>query len=58
MKGMMNDQKHPNGECAGRDIPDRGNGTGVTDTYGADKGALGRGFTDRSSISSDTKSDR
>lgn len=57
-KHMMNDQRLPNGECAGRDLPDRGTGTGVTDSYGAGNGALDRGFTDRSSISSHTKSDK
>lgn len=56
-KHMMNDQILPNGECAGRDLPDRGTGTGVTDTYGAGGGALDRGFTDRSSIKGDTRSD-
>jgi hypothetical protein len=58
MTGPINDQNLPNGECAGRDLPDRGMMTGVTETYGADKGALNRGFTDRASITGDTKSDR
>lgn len=46
----MNDKRFPDGECEGRDLPDRGIGTGVTDTYGAGKGGLARGFTDASGI--------
>lgn len=54
----MKDQKMPDGECHGREIPDRGVTTGVTDTHGAGKGALKRGFTDCQRIGKDTKSDK
>lgn len=48
----------PNGEVQGdnKAIPDRGTGTGVSDTYGAD---LTIGATNRiGGITSDTKSDK
>lgn len=32
---MEKDQKLPDGTCHGRDLPDCGVSTGVTDTYGA-----------------------
>ncbi len=53
----MEDQKMPDGTCHGKDLPDRGVSSGVSDTYGAKNGDLERGFSGRSSIGKDTRSD-
>jgi len=58
MSGDKNGQRLPDGKCHGRDLPDRGVSTGVEDTYGAGKGGLKRGYTDRQGISNATKSDK
>lgn len=50
----MKDQKRPDGTAHGNDLPDAGNRTGVTDTYGAN---LNKGYNPGGSIASDTKSD-
>lgn len=54
----MQDKKMPDGKCEGRDLPDRGATTGVTDTYGAGKGSFDKGYTDNKGIRSSTQSDR
>lgn len=54
----QNDQKLPDGKCHGREMPDRGTSTGVTDTYGAGNGALNRGFTDRAPMGRGTETKR
>lgn len=46
--------QRPTGMTGGKDIPDRGARTGVTDTYG---GNLEQGYNGGGSISSATKSD-
>lgn len=56
-RNEKNDQKLPNGKVAGRDLPDKGSRTGVTDTYGTSDGDLGRGYSGGESIVKDTKSD-
>lgn len=58
MSGPKDQQKLPDGKCHGNDLPDRGVSAGVTDTYGAGKGGLNNGFTDRKDISGATKSDK
>jgi hypothetical protein len=58
MAGPKNDQKRPNGECFGRDLPDKGCKTNVSDTYGVGDGDLCRGFTGGEKIGKDTKSDK
>jgi hypothetical protein len=55
---MKKDQRLPNGKCEGRDLPDRGVNSGVTDTYGAGKDGLGKGYTGGTSIRKDTGSDK
>lgn len=54
----MKDKKWPDGKCEGRDLPDRGVSTGVTDTYGVGKDDLGKGYTGGQSIRKDTGSDK
>ena len=56
MSGPMNNQKMPSGECHGRDLPDRGNRTGVTNDYGAG-GAMDTGHMGAERMGSATKSD-
>ena len=58
MKDTKNDQCFPDGTCHGRDLPDKGVSTGLSDDYGAGKNGLERGFVDRQGIGSATKSDR
>lgn len=57
MTGPMNDQKLPDGQCHGRDLPDRGSFRENADQYGVDDGAANRGFTSRQTISGNTGSD-
>lgn len=47
--------QRPTGETGGKDLPDRGVRSCVTDTYG---GNLERGYNNGGSISSDTHSDK
>ena len=53
----MNDKRLPDGQCEGRNLPDRGVATGVTDTYNTTTNDLERGYTDKSSIRKHTGSD-
>lgn len=46
----------PNGEVSGKDLPDKGFKTGVTDTYGVGGDDLNRGYTGGDKIVKDTKS--
>lgn len=46
----MKDKRFPDGKCEGRDLRDRGVTAGVTDTYGAEKTDLGKGYTGGTSI--------
>lgn len=54
----MNDQKLPDGTCHGRDLPDKGARTGVSDTYGAGMSDMNRGHMGAEKIGADTKSDK
>lgn len=54
---MKDDKRLPDGKCEGRDLPDRGVTTGVTDTYGAGDG-LSKGYTGGQSIRGETGSDK
>lgn len=57
MKNQKNDQRLPNGEVAGRDLPDVGTQShGISDTYGASDGDLSRGYSGGEQIGKDTKS--
>jgi hypothetical protein len=55
----MKDKRFPDGQCDdGRNIPDRGVSTGVTDNYGAGSGDLEKGFIGGKQIRRDTGSDK
>jgi hypothetical protein len=49
------DKKRPDGKVEGKDLPDAGNRTGVTETYG---GNLDRGYQNEGSMGGSTKSDK
>jgi hypothetical protein len=57
MKGKMENQKRPDGTCHGRDLPDQGIKTGVSDTYGVSSKDLAQGYSGGQGIGKDTKSD-
>lgn len=54
----MEDKRIPDGECAGKEMPDRGCMTGVTETYGTGKKDLQRGYSGGTGIGADTRSDK
>jgi hypothetical protein len=54
----MDDKRWPDGDCAGKDLPDRGVSTGVTDSYGVGSQDLKRGYSGGSGIRKDTGSDQ
>lgn len=57
MANEKNDQRFPNGVVAGQDLPDKGNRTGLSDSYGVGSSDMNRGFTGGEKIGADTKSD-